>query len=158
MRIFKNIYGMAFPRSNALIRLSSLSEPLNKYVICCVVYQEERSDCMNHWIDEISSWMHEANRIKSKSRPKKRDYDDSVFGSFGTDKEDVEINLIYFRRKYCTPENELAYPNFIINDKLVNSLFKVYSKLKEISYPKLLSDNVVSKEDWKHEISNIFNK
>ena len=93
----KYIYAMAFSRSEMLNKLQSLTSTLNNHVIKCTIYRESLPEYLPHWIEEIGIYLHSANKLKSKTKLKNKDYMNSLFSSFGTDKDDAEANLMFFK-------------------------------------------------------------
>lgn len=156
----KYIYGMSFPRKHALAKMEELSEQLNEHVIKCVVYNEMRYMTINHWVDELSTWMNRANKIKCRSKLKQKDYVGALFGAFGNSILDAEINLDSYcrlnRRKILVNDYE-AYPDFDSEDsELISKLFNAYQKVIRYSLPYLMSDIILTTQEWSNILLSIF--
>lgn len=138
------IYAMAIPRKNALDKLSSYSDVLERHVIECVVYKNSLG-CMDHWIGEIASWLNTANRINCKVALKESDYIESLFGAFGDEKSDAVLDLEVYQRSDLRRN---SYPEFEITDELINDLFDTFNKLIEICVPLLVSKQIYPVNYW----------
>lgn len=145
----KYIRAMSFTRSQALSKISSLSNTLNEHVIKCVIYQTILPDYIDHWTEEIGIYLYNVNKIKSKTKLKRADYIDSIFASFGTDMEDAEANLRLFKI------HNKEYPEFELSNKLIETLFEVYSKLIDKSILILTSGKKLSIDEWIHVVEPI---
>lgn len=138
------IYAMAIPRKNALEKLSSYSDVLERHVIECVVYKNSLG-CMNHWIGEIASWLNSANRVNCKVALKEEDYLESLFGAFGDERSDAELDVEVYQRSDLRKN---SYPDFDITDKLIDEVFNTFDKLIYHSIPLLTSNSVFSIPQW----------
>lgn len=145
----KYIRAMSFTRSQALSKISSLSNTLNEHVIKCVIYQTILPDYIDHWTEGIGIYLYNVNKIKSKTKLKRADYIDSIFASFGTDMEDAEANLRLFKI------HNKEYPEFELSNKLIETLFEVYSKLIDKSILILTSGKKLSIDEWIHVVEPI---
>lgn len=145
----KYVRAMSFTRSQALSKISSLSDTLNEHVIKCVIYQTILPDYIDHWTEEIGIYLYNVNKIKSKTKLKRADYIDSIFASFGTDMEDAEANLRLFKI------HNKEYPEFELSNKLIETLFEVYSKLIDKSISIFTSGKRLSITEWIHVVEPI---
>lgn len=150
------IFGMSFPRKDAIAKMASLSNNINEHIIECVVYRELRYNTISHWVDELAAWMARANKIKCNSKLKKRDYLENLFGSLGNDIIDADVNLDEYRRKNRSlPENK-QYPDFEITEQLIHDTYMAYQSVIECSLPILMSDEILSTSQWSSILIKIF--
>lgn len=164
MKIFKhkcienshesNIFCMSRPRRFVLDKLYSYTDELNKHVIECVVYSEEKNLTLDHWIKVIANWLCIANGLKCKNKLKIKDYQDTLFASFGNNYADAENNLQDYRLRNKTLTQ--SYPDFEITNDLVSDLYTAYQFLEEICIPIFRSDKQLTVSEWKSEIYRIF--
>lgn len=145
----KYIRAMSFTRSQALSKISSLSNTLNEHVMKCVIYQTILPNYMDHWTEEIGIYLYNVNKIKSKTKLKRADYIDSIFASFGTDMEDAEANLRLFKI------HNKEYPEFELTDDLIKRLFVTYDSMIELSVPIFVSNETKSISDWIRAVRSI---
>lgn len=141
------IFGMSYPKSKALQILDANSKQLNAHLIKYVLYKDIRKDSKHHWINEMSAWLNSANRVTCKSKLRERDYEDTLFGWFGTTIDDAEINLELFYNEYVK-RSPKPYPEFEITPSIVNDLYDVYIQLKRIALPILVKHELLSTESW----------
>jgi hypothetical protein len=120
-----------------------------------VVYRDKLSSTVPHWIHEIAVWLQRANTLKCKSKLKKADYIDSLFGYFGNDIEDARNNLETYQLWNARSMATEHYPDFEITEYEVDRLYEVYQNLIEVCVPTLLSGNILSVSDWEQFIKSI---
>ena len=150
----KLIYAMSFTRKDVLKRLESMSEEISDHIIKCVVYKNDLGQ-LDHWAGEISTLLNRANRARSKTKLKEKDYYTTLFSTFGDDESDADINLDYFRNRYCKKYSQ--YPDFEITHELAVSLYRVYSYIIEQSLNILLSTNIQPIYEWKQIVLHAIN-
>lgn len=153
-----NIFAMSQSRKVVLNRLVALSDVINRHIIECVVYRDSLSSTLPHWVHEIAVWLQRANTLKCKSRLKARDYEDSLFGYFGDDKEDARNNLIMYQLWNARSMNPDRYPDFEITDDMVDRLFSVYRDITTVCEQTLVSGEMLSVNEWGNLISPILTK
>ena len=136
------IRAMSFTRSQALSKISALSSTLDEHVIKCIVYVPILPDQLDHWTEEIGIYLYNTNKIKSKTKLKDLDYINSIFASFGSDKDDAEANLRLFKI------HNNKYPDFEIDSDLITSLFNAYTQLVNTCIPLFISGTVKSISEW----------
>ena len=156
VRTTQSIYGMAFPRSDALFKMKSYSNKINEHTIECVVYKQIKYLTVNHWVNELSAWMGRVNKIKCDSRLKARDYVQNVFGSFGSDILDAEVNLDEYRIRNLDKPEDKQYPDFEISNDLILQLYNAYQSVIRTSLPLLMSKEIYSVDEWKTNLLPIF--
>ena len=158
-RYIKNtsIFGMAFPRKKALKIISDLSDNIDEHIIETVVYGELMPDTKHHWISELAVWMCKVNRVKCSSNLKEKDYINALFSTFGTTKEDAELNLSAYYSKVHRNSYFKDYPDFEITDELIDSLFYVYKDITQICLPILASSEEKNIHEWIKLLDPIFN-
>ena len=152
----KSIFGMSFPRKKALKLISDLADNIDEHIMECVVYQDMLSTTSHHWISELAVWMCKVNRIHCSSKLKERDYIDSLFSAFGTTKEDAELNLSAYYSRIHRNGYYKDYPDFEITDELIDSLFEVYTQIKSICLPILVSGEEKTIHEWIAILEPIF--
>ena len=158
-RFIKNssaIYGMAFPRKKALKLIADLADNVDQHVIESVVYKDILTNTSHHWISELAVWMCKVNRVKCSAKLKEKDYIDALFSSFGTTKEDAELNLSAYYSRTQIRDYYKDYPEFEITDELVNSLFVAYKEMKSVCLPVLVSGEAISIHEWIELLEPIF--
>lgn len=152
----QGIYGMSFPRSEAIAKMSNLSSVLNEHLIECVVYSEMKYLTVPHWVGELAAWMNRANKIKCKTRLKKQDYLESIFGSFGDSLIDADVNLDEYKRNNARKLESYKYPDFEITEELIKSLYDHYQAVIKCSLPVLMSKGIKSVLEWKELLTPLF--
>lgn len=143
---------MSFPLSVVKDKLSSNSKVLNEHVIKCVVYKDSLN-CLDHWIDEITTWAYEASKHRCKSKIKSKVYEGTLFAWFGNDKTDCESNLLGFYSKFVIQLKK--YPKFEIDQELISQLLDVYIHLKSSLINMYTTPWTYSKEDYRIKIKEI---
>ena len=156
LSVQSGIFGMSFPRKDALAKMSSLSEIINKHIIECVVYKELRYNTITHWVDELAAWMNRANKIKCNSKLKEQDYVEALFGSLGNDIIDADVNLDEYKRKNLELPEDKQYPDFEITQRLIYDTYQAYQAVIKKSLPILMSKDILSAADWSRILINIF--
>ena len=151
-RLRRKIYGMAVNRSKAITELDSLSNQLCLHVAKCVIF-ENTLNCLGHWINEIAIWLNKANRIQCKSKLKRKDYEDTLFGFFGNDAIDAENMLDYFDT--WNVNHDYQYPKFDIDNDLIIKMERVADELKQMAIPILLSGNTLAVSEWYSKLESI---
>ena len=148
-KLIKNhaVFSMSYPRSKALEIIDSNSKQINDHIVKYVVYYDMRPNDRNHWLNELSSWFERADRVSSKSGLKRKDYEATIFGWFGTTIDDALLNLEMFHDKYIRYSSN-PYPEFEITPELANKLFKTYKRIKHLALPELMSKKVHSTSFW----------
>ena len=150
-----NIFGMSFGRAKCLQRMEYLSPKFNKHLIECVVYRNVLDKTLDHWISEIANFLHAANQFKCDSKLKYKDYEQSLFSDMGTERDDCYTSIFIYQQ-YVEDTNK--YPYFDITDDMVDELFDITNKIKEISIPILLSGDKLTQSEWKEKLTEVFNK
>lgn len=155
----QKIYGMSLDRGKAKKRIEDLSDIILEHICKCILYGDSTHD-YHHWIyEEVSNWLYYINRITVKPRDKKlkvRDYADFIFGGFGDDMADAELNLNLEYNK-CRRANP-PYPEVKITNDMVKSLFNITRDLKS-SLPALLAaENNLVKEDIGALVESVLNR
>ena len=148
----------ARPRSESLERLRRYAHIIDEHIMKCVIYKDERSDTLSHWVKEVAGYLMRADRVNSKVQLRKDDYLDNLFGSFGTSRDDAELNLMDFQSDNQRQLEHLRYPDFEITDELIDDLYTAYQEVLKISLPLLLSKDTHSLEEWSQAVSPILNK
>lgn len=154
------IRSFSLHRGEAITKLSSLSNELNEHVIKCIIFGEYREDSYSHWLHEISTSIASCDRGNiSGARLKDKDYEDSLFGSFGSSIQDARDNLEQFKvinlRKHKKLNFETSLPYYVVNDTMVDNLYKCYCDLKDLCIPLLKSKKTHPVSFWKTAISLI---
>lgn len=116
----------------------------------CVAYENSTND-LDHWIDEISTYLDIVNSLELKTKTgklKKDDYLRNVFYAEAETKKDVEVNLKLFKL-------DKNYPDFEINSNLISKIFDVFNEIAENS-SEIFCDknNTFEKEDFKNLIKD----
>lgn len=151
-----SILGMAMPRHTVLQKLSNVSPQLNEHIIKCVVYHDVSPSTIPHWVTEIAAWLRYADRLKSKSQLKAVDYQNTLFGSFGDEKDDADINLTEFQL-FNNEKRDDRYPDFEVTSDLITQLFQTYQNLMNACTPLLLSKDVHDLQEWRNTIMSSLN-
>lgn len=155
-RYIKPIFGMAFPRKKALQLISDLASSVDQHIIESVVYKDVLTNVSHHWISELAVWMCKVNRVKCSSKLKERDYISALFSTFGTTKEDAELNLSAYYSRICRANYHKNYPDFEITDELIDSLFYAYKEMQRICLPILVSGEEKTVHEWIEILEPIF--
>ena len=150
-----NIYGMAMDRKRAIKVMCSLNDVINDHIIECVVYHEERSSTLAHWVEEIAAYLNQIDGIKCCSQLKKRDYMESVFSPFGDARGDAKWNLSYYKFRNARKSKENQYPDFEITEELIDKLYATYQAVITNGLPWLMSKTEHSMEEWENLLSPI---
>ena len=153
-----SIFAMSQHRKQVLQDFQDLGGIINTHIIKCVVYKDVMPEAQNHWVNEIATWIADANSIKCKSRLKEKDYRNFLFGSFGDDIEDARRNINRFRLRNGRLLNSEPYPDFQITDELVDALFDAYIGIVNACVPILISGQVKTTHEWKQLIDPILSK
>lgn len=143
------IFSMSTPRKKVIDRLYSLSDEVNNHIIECVVYKGTKTARIVHWADEIAAWLNFANRQNSNIPLKRQDYINSIFAGFGEDREDAELNLIYYQKMNRRSQE---YPDFEITEEMIDELSRVYRRFLGVALPMLTSKKQYLKSEWKTSI------
>ena len=150
-----SIFAMSFPRKIAHKHLSKNSESLCDHVLKCILFADIRPDQLYHWIhEEICGWLEDASEVKCDSKLKSKDYLETVFCEFGTDKQDAKVVLKSFRKHYCFDIDD-SYPDFDITIELVDKTYKIFQTFIDVCMPLLLKKDPVSQDDWYKAIHDI---
>ena len=152
----EDIFCQAYPKRQALIRLSLHSQNIDDHVIKCVVYGRQMPENLHHWIQELSTWLAEADSITCKSKIKESEYIDQVFGMFGDSVGDAYLNLKQFKFRYVDQLKE--YPDFVIDSTIIDRLFDTYLSITEESLKYLLSSKKHSKSEWYRLLNSLLNR
>lgn len=144
------IKAMALPRKDAISKLSNYSEMIERHVIECVVYKDSLGQ-LRHWIGEIATWLNAANKIVCKVPLKAVDYADNLFGVFGDERNDIEVDLITYQKSDLRTD---CYPDFEVTDELIDELFATTQKLIEVTVPILVSGVRYPVIEWIHILKN----
>ena len=153
-RVVKSIFGQAQPRKVALDTLYEDAKELAFHVIKCVLYLDQFPENYYHWVhDEISLWLACADSVTCKSKLKWSDYRDNLFGYFGETKADVNRVLLSFKKQHVLKTNQ--YPDFEIDEQLVDAIHSCMNTIIEASKPWLLSKQIHSINDWYSIMSKI---
>lgn len=154
------ILGMAFTRKQAIQRLEAFSKRILEHIAKCVLYgQLVDRNKYNHWIeDEISTWIYDAYLLETKNKRglKFKDYQNNLFGEFGTSIADAKINLdlqYSSDRKSTTP-----YPKVTISKNMTEDMYFVCDNISTI-FSKILSDHgEINKQEIIDELHNILDE
>lgn len=142
----KYIFGMSLPHKSALKRLEADSEQFAVHVVKCIVYQEVRPLDVDHWIHELSTFLQDAVNVKCDSKLKPKDYRNTVLSYIGDDFEDAYTLLRYFQ-KHCCNNSKDNYPEFVIDDNLVDMTYLACNKLLKF-VPSILASKEARYYDW----------
>lgn len=136
------ILGMAFTRKQAIQRLQSFSKQILEHVSKCILYGDVvNKNKYDHWIeDEIGTWIYDSHLLETKNKRglKFKDYQENLFGEFGTSLVDAKINLdlqYSADRKSANP-----YPKINISRSIVENMYIVCNTISE-TFSKMLSEN-----------------
>lgn len=148
----KYIYAMAIPKKEARAKIESYGDMIHRHIIECVVYSHDEYS-VNHWVNELSAWMHKISTIKCKSTLTKQDYMECLFGRFGDEISDATWDLEDYLSSSLRKSN---YPEFEVTDKLSKRLFDIYQLFTSTALPLLLSGKSLLYEDWQIVLKDIF--
>lgn len=152
----ENIFGIELPRNQALAKMSSISENINEHTIECVIYKKLKYLTVDHWVNELAVWMYRANKIKCNRKLKENDYIQTVFGAFGSDMIDADVNLDEYKRNNLKKSLQNQYPDFEITEYLIADLYDKYQKVIEASLPLLIDKEIFRIDIWKVVLLSIF--
>ena len=79
------------------------------------------------------------------------DYLDYLFGTFGDDRNDAEVDLQAYQKSDLRTD---SYPDFEITGELVDELFETYQKLTDVAVPILASGVRYPVIEWIHILKN----
>lgn len=144
------IRAMAVPRKEATSKLNSYADVIQRHVIECVVYKDSLG-YLHYWIGELAIWMNTANKVVCKSPLKESDYVDYLFGTFGDDRNDAEVDLQAYQKSDLRTD---CYPDFEVTDELIDELFATTQKLIEVAVPILASGVRYPVIEWIHILKN----
>lgn len=158
MKILKSvrpIFGMSYTRSKAIEQIKGLSDPIERHLIKCIVYGDTTND-LYHWVhDEIAQYLHSIHTICVKPNNKKlkrTQYEDLIFGSFGNTRNDVKTSLLIFR---AWNNRTKQYPEFEVDEDMVDRLFKTVTNMKEKVIPILITTANLDRENFYNLIKDI---
>lgn len=125
--VTKCLNEMAFSRVELIKKVESFSERINDEIIKLTVYENNEWD-KNHWIERLSTWLYSVDKpvFNNNKKLKPNQYEKYVFGTFGNEKDDAEINLYSFKA------NNTKYDDFEVAEELIDKLFNTYNKIKQL--------------------------
>lgn len=136
------ISGMAFTRKQAIQRLQAFSKQILEHISKCILYGKVvDKNKYDHWVeDEIGTWIYDSHLLETKNKRglKFKDYQENLFGEFGTSLVDAKINLdlqYSADRKSANP-----YPKIDISKSMVEDMYTICSKIST-TFSKILSEN-----------------
>ena len=126
----RTILGMADPLNELYVRMSERSWILLKHVGKCILWGKHYHS-YNHWIhEEISSYINEFARKKTKSSLNEKLVRKNLFGRMGTEYYDA-LNILWdiYDESQRDPN---PYPKLDIVDEYGESFFKAYNELADL--------------------------
>ena len=145
------IVAMSFSRAQCIDRFEHVAKELNTHVMECIIYKDVMPEVLNHWCQEIGTWLEYANSTKCKSKLKEEDYLEHLFGEFGDEVQDAKLNLALYHadnKKLLKKHSDDAYPDFEVTYELAEKLAKFYENIVNTSLPILVSGQVLSANEW----------
>lgn len=154
------IKSFSLHRGEAITKLSNLSTPLNEHIIKCIIFGKYRQEAYSHWMHEIVTFIASCDKGNiTGAKLKEKDYRESLFGSFGTSKQDARDNLEQFKviniRKHKEYNEETSLPYYNVNNVMVENLYDCYRELEDACIPLLRDKKVHATTFWKKIISPI---
>ena len=124
------IRGMATGRKQARLKIESLSGNIEDNIIKLCIFENNQRD-KQHWIDELATWFNDINKISLKPKNSKfswDEYDEWVFGGFGTAYSDSRVALHVWQ---INNRQTQKYPDIDVTKSDVDRVFAVASQLRE---------------------------
>ena len=152
IRPSRSIFGMSFQRSTAKSKIQQFASIIEQHIIELVVYSECRYLSVNHWCNELATWMYAVNKIRYNN-PKEKDYIQWLFDVLGDSEDDAYANLAIYRANNL--RSARPYPDFEVTDELAKKLHEYCDSFIKNSMKFLLDSKVHSTSEWKQLIQNI---
>lgn len=152
------INGQAFPKSVVEDKMKSFSEEVMNHVADCIMYGKNYKD-YGHWIeDELATWMTDGGSLleKGNKKPKKKVYEDTLFGHFGTTKDDAEHNLNI--ENVNNQNKEVPYPKVVVDDKMITDCYNACKEIKETMIPIFIANKKLDKQMITKTLFSILDK
>ena len=154
------IRAFSLPRKKAIEKLDGPSMKLDEHITKCVIYGEYQNESFKHWSHEIATWLQSCDGSNiSGANLKVKDYQDSLFGHFGTTISDAYDNLNYFQAnnpdKHHSGSHSNPLPYFRINDDMVKCLYDCYNDIVDICIPILQASKVHPVSFWDSLVRSI---
>ena len=147
-----SIFAMAYDRPDGIRIVTAYKDLLPEHLIKCIIYGNTLN-CWNHWIDqELCVWLGIINdvRLKPKNRRlKARDLYQYLFTKFGDSKVDASIALRIFK---TTNYRTKKYPDFELNQTLIDVVYDVFQDTIKKLIPIFVTDNTYTQENFKQLI------
>lgn len=140
------IYGMSMERQKAKNRIISFQSEITENIIKLGIYQDNNRD-RNHWIDELATWFSDINDLDLKPKGSKfnrNQYDEWVFGEFGTDISDVRSCIHSWQLKNRKTKK---YPDVYVDDDTIEYTFMILSRMRLYFLRLFPSKNIKTRED-----------
>lgn len=127
-------------KSDIKRRIESYSDQIELHMVKCVVY-EDSLKYLDHWIHEISNWIHVASAAKPKSgRLSEGFYRDCLFHSLGNEIEDSKFILMDFEVQVNQGKYKDRYPGFDVTVIMIERLYE-FSRLMSQRIPRRIAGN-----------------
>lgn len=149
------IRGTAIDRQKAITRIQSLSDNIEDSIIKLCIFEDNTRD-YQHQIDELATWFDTINKVvlkSSKSKFSYDEYDELVFGGFGTSYSDCKLALLAWK---ANNQKSKKYSDVDITKSDVNQLFAVVSQLREQFNELFASKNSVTRHSILDMLAEIF--
>ena len=160
----KYIYAMSFPKAEALRRAGYYSQDILDHVIKILLYRTIRPDDIDHWINEISSWLKDVDSltVKPNSRPlKESDVRDTTFACMGDELSDYLFSLKMFqtdnKRGKFNYEDKEPYPYVEPDSATASDLMDICYSIIEQTLPLICSKDRHSRQEFVELLNSIFN-
>lgn len=148
------IYGMSIPRRDALAQLEHNAKTLSEHVVKCCSYGDSLH-CFDHWLREITNYISDASKIKSKSgKLKNSDYMSTFFKFCGDERSDASRELSSFIANHCT--HFPTYPEFEVTNDLIDYVYKIFQSIESAFLPDLISGYMIPQQIVYTRLQEIF--
>lgn len=142
----------ATDRSKIIVHLNNLNSTLLLHVIKCVLYGNTTNN-LDHWLDEIASYIDDANSLKFNRDKKLKQYyyEDEFFFYSGDSAEDYDKKVDAFIQRYSN-----RYPSALESRGASILVFEFLVALSEKFSPLLSSKNNLEKKNILNLVKEVY--
>lgn len=150
------VLSSAMRKSDIKRRIESYSDQIELHMVKCVVYGDDLN-CLNHWIHEISNWVHAASAAKPKSgKLSEGFYRECLFHSLGDEIDDSKFLLLDFEVQVDQGKYKGKYPEFDVTVSMIERLYE-FSRLMMQRVPKIVSKQNATLAEIKSLVLSCYN-
>lgn len=147
------IYAMAIPRRDAVDKMQAIKPTMVRHIMRIAVYGDSLG-CLDHWINEVSSYLSTVNDITIKSSTTKlseKDYIEYLVGTLGTNRNDASVNV---RMLQIEVDEKTDYPEFEITSDMIDRAFKISQIVRNFVLEIITHKNSLKKRDIYYYLKN----